>query len=140
MNTRPSASPNTHSVAGRHAADRVRARAAIVQAEHDDQQDHARRELDRTLRGFGLRTEPHFDPSLGTERSIFVWCRVPTARSDHELIYAILDDQGWRSDCARLSRHRQAYDVLRLVHQQTGATLVVIVKVPFGAFVPLEAA
>lgn len=132
--------PHCTTVVGRHAADLARARAAIAQGEHDDQQDHARRELDRTLRGFGLRTEPHFDPTLQTERSIFVHCRVHTARADHELVYAILDDQGWRSDCARLSRFRQAYDVLRLVHRGTGATLVVIIKVPFGAFAPLEAA
>lgn len=127
---------HTRTIAGRHAADQQRARD---RAEREEQQAHARTELDRTFRSLGLTTHPHFDPELETERSLWVNCRL-SHPGDHELAYAVLDNQGWRPDRTRLSRIRQSHDVLRLVHQQTGAILVVIIKVPFARPEPLEAA
>jgi hypothetical protein len=105
-----------------------------------DIQDHARAELDQALRAFGLSTAAHFDARLESERALWVNCRLASARADHELVYAVLDTQGWHPDRTRLSRTGQAHDVLRLVHKKTQATLVVIVKLPFGNAEPLEAA
>lgn len=124
-------------VAGRHAADRER---AVERETLTDRQDAARHALDRELRSYGLSTRPHLHPALGIDRSIWVNCRLASAAADHAFIYAILDELGWQPDPARLSRTRQAYDVLRLRHAATGATLVLIVKVPFGEVTPLEAA
>ena len=129
--------PALHTVAGRHAADqaRLRAREAALA-----RQDAALQRLDRALRAHGLTTHPHFDRALGCDRSVWVNCRLDSANADHERIYAILDEHGWKPDRSRLSRFRQHLDVARIRHQDTDATLVFIVKVPSGATVPLEAA
>lgn len=133
--------PPCTTIAGRHAADRQRERDRAQQHEvQQDRQDHARRELDRALTQLGFTTHPHFERGLESERSLWVNCRVQAARTDHELVYAVLDAQGWRPDIARLSRLRQSHDILRLRHRATGASLVVIIKVPFGHIEPLEAA
>lgn len=124
-------------VAGRHAADQARERR---RADRSTDQDTARWALERALRTYGLTTHPHLQPSLGIDRTIWVNCRLPTASADHAWIYAQLDELGWRPDRERLSRIRQGYDVLRLRHTASDATLVLIVKVPFGAVEPLEAA
>lgn len=129
--------PPCTTVAGRLAADRRRAAAAGLV---DDAHDRARNELERALRLAGLSTQPHFHRELAAERSLWVDCRLASAHDDHRLVYAVLDAQGWRPDRERLSRHGQRYDVLRLRHAGTDATVVVIVKVPFGEVVPLEAA
>ena len=129
--------PRLTTVAGRHAADLFRARnheAALAL------QDAALHRLDVALRAFGLTTHPHFDRSLECDRSLWVNCRLDTARTDHERIYAILDEQGWKPDRSRLSRFRSHLDVARIRHQDSDATMVLIVKVPSGAVVPLEAA
>lgn len=125
------------SVAGRHAADIARLRA---QDERSADQDAARLALDRALRAHGLTTHPHLHPELGIDRTIWVSCRLATAADDHAWIYAQLDELGWKPDRERLSRIRQSYDVLRLRHTATDATVVLIVKVPFGEVTPLEAA
>lgn len=128
-------------VAGRHAADRARDRdRAEAQSLIAELQDRVRGELDRELRSYGLTTHPHLHPALGYERSLWVNCRLASAATDHALVYAILDELGWSPDRARLSRIRQTHDVLRLRHAATDATLVLIVKVPFGEVAPLEAA
>lgn len=130
-------SPPCTTIAGRLAADRRRAADAnLVEQLHD----RARDELDRALRLAGLTTRPHFHRELAAERSLWIDCRLDRAHDDHRLVYAILDAQGWAPDRERLSRHGQRYDVLRLRHAGTDATVVVIVKVPFGEVVPLEAA
>lgn len=129
--------PCTTTTAGRHEADRQRERERAV---IEDAQEHARRELDRALRSFGLTTHPHFEPGLEDERSLWVNCRLGTAQQDRELVYAILDDKGWGPDSTRLSRIRLSHDVLRLAHTKSGAQLVVIIKVPYAQITPLEAA
>lgn len=105
-----------------------------------DLEDHARKAVDKTLRLYGLRTQPHFDRTLETERSLWVDCRLATAQADRAFVYAVLDDHGWHPDRARLSRHRDTYDVLRLKHRATGATLVLIIKSPFAELPHLEVA
>lgn len=124
-------------VAGRHAADRERA-DALLQRRVD--QDAARASLDSALRVYGLRTIPHFHPGIGEDQSLWVDCRVASARADHQLIYAVLDEQGWTPDRARLSRHRVSHDVIRLRHGRTNAALVLIIKIPCGDVPELEAA
>lgn len=129
--------PNITSIAGRHAADRERERhTELVNLFHH----RAFEALDDALRAAGLKTHPHFAPQLHDERSLWVECRLATAQTDHERVYAVLDDMGWQPDRERLSRFRGAYDVVRLQHAETGARLVVIVRMPTGAMYPMEAA
>jgi hypothetical protein len=125
-------------IAGRHEADR---RRAAIDQSWRILQEHARTALDKTLRLFGLRTNPHFHVSpLSEEPSLWAWCRLATARADHDFIYAVLDEQGWKTDPARLSRFSVPLDVIRLRHAPTDATLVLIIKIPTGEAPHLEAA
>lgn len=124
-------------VAGRHAADARRSRA------HDallERQDRVREQLAHELRSYGLTTHPHLQRVLVVDRSIWVECRVASCAQDRAFVYAILDELHWSPDCTRLSRFRQSYEVVRLRHADTGATVVLIVKIPFGVPEPLEAA
>lgn len=124
-------------VAGRHAADarRTRAYAGLL-----ERQDAAREQLVHELRSYGLVTYPHLQPELGVDRSIWVECRVASCANDRAFVYAILDELHWQPDTTRLSRFRQSYEVVRLRHADTGAAVVLIVKIPFGVPEPLEAA
>lgn len=124
-------------VAGRHAADsrRSRAHGALL-----ERQDAAREQLAHELRSYGLTTYPHLQPELGIDRSIWVECRVLSCAQDRAFVYAILDELHWTPDCTRLSRFRQSYEVVRLRHADSGAAVVLIVKMPATAPEPLEAA
>lgn len=124
-------------VAGRTAADRQRAMEAHAR---QDAQQKAREDLNRALMFYGLPTAPHFNPGLGEDRSLWVDCRIVCAAADRRLIADVMDQEGWRSDVHRLSRHGERYEVLRVRHTKTDATLVVIVKVPHGEVTYLEAA
>lgn len=125
-------------IAGRHAAEQARLR---VTTDRRESQDDARQQLVEALTRFGLDVRAHLQPELAdVDRTIWTACRVHCARADHESIYAILDLTGWRPDRARLSRHQLPYDVVRLRHPDTDATLVLIIKAPFGEAVPSEAA
>lgn len=124
-------------VAGRHAADARRARDALDRRELEDS---AREQLAREFRSYGLTTFPHLQPELGIDRSIWVECRLASCAADRALVYAILDELHWQPDPARLSRIRQSHEVVRLRHRDTGATVVLIVKLPAEAPAPLEAA
>lgn len=123
-------------VAGRAAADRRRAEAGLI----NQLQDRSREELDRALRFYGLPTVPHFNEALETDRTLFVECRLPCAEADRKLVYDVLDQEGWKPDAARTSRHRGWYDFLRLRHEGTDALLAVIIKRPHGEITHLEAA
>lgn len=92
--------PSVHTTAGRAAADRRRAEASII----TEVQDHARDELDRALRFYGLATKPHFNEALATDRTLWVECRLSCAEADRKLVYAVLDQEGWASDAERTSR------------------------------------
>ena len=124
-------------VAGRHAADsrRSRAHGALL-----ERQDAAGEQLAHELRSYGLTTYPHLQPELGIDRSIWVECRVLSCAQDRAFVYAILDELHWTPDCTRLSRFRQSYEVVRLRHADSGAAVVLIVKMPATAPEPLEAA
>jgi hypothetical protein len=100
-----------------------------VEARDGALHEGVRRELAKAFRAHGLRTLPHYSTDLA-EPSIWVECRVDTCASDHALIYALLDAEGWRTNTERLSRVSQRYDVTRVRHIRTGATLALIVKHP----------
>ncbi|MFA5941383.1 MAG: hypothetical protein WC809_18680 [Sinimarinibacterium sp.] len=103
-------------------------------------QDHARTEVDRTLRHFGLTTKTHFQPQLGIDRALHVRCRLATAGLDRKLVYAVLDEQGWNADCARLSHFCEFVDTMRVVHQPSGAVMAVVIRMPAGEPSRAEAA
>lgn len=123
-------------VAGRTAADRRRAEAGII----TQLQDRSREELDRALRFYGLPTVPHFQEALETDRPLWVECRLPCAEADRKLVYDVLDQEGWKPDSDRTSRHRGWYDFLRVRHEGTDALLAIIIKRPHGEITHLEAA
>lgn len=118
----------TTSIAGRHAADQRRVRAA----QEEFEQQAARHELDAALRMHGLTTHPHFNPALGCDRTLWVSCRPACPRTDYDCVWALLDVLGWHPDPARLSRHRTFLDVMRIRHGESDARLCLIVKVPHG--------
>lgn len=120
--------PALTTTAGRHAADVARQRAAAIAGHLAEQQDDVREDLAATYRRLGLRCFAHYHPQ-NAEPSLAVNCRLEHAL-DHDLVYAVLDEKGWRPDPARLSRVRHGYDVLRLVHEN-GARLVLVVHIPF---------
>ena len=128
--------PSCTTIAGRHAADvaRIRERRTVTV------QDAARERVARSCRRHGLTTHAHFEPELGTERTLWVDCRLESSRMDHAHVYAILETLGWKPDRARLSRFGERYDIVRLLHAETNATLTLIIKVPYGDVTPLEAA
>jgi hypothetical protein len=119
--------PAITTIAGRHAADRARAVAAN---RIEIAQDHARAGLDLAMRFHGLRTVPHFDPDPVDDRVLWINCRVGSVAADHALVYAVLDELGWRQNAARLSRHNARFDIVRLAHGPTAATVTVIIKMP----------
>lgn len=104
------------------------------------QQNTARECLARTIAQHGLAVHQHFESALGPERSLWVDCRLESRNTDQQLVYAILDEQGWRPDRDRLSRVNHRYDITRLKHASTNATLVVIIKLPMGEVGQWEAA
>jgi hypothetical protein len=133
--------PHSTSIAGRHAADRQRARAAdAVTAVTADAQFDARKALAYRLERAGLHTFADIIPRPNVEPTLALRCRVDSCEQDHARIYAILDEMGWKSDVNRLSRINHRYDILRLVHPATGATLVLIITLPAYQVSPWEAA
>jgi hypothetical protein len=118
-------------------ADMAKERA---RAERRDLQDKTRDQLAASCRRYGLTVNAHFQPELENERTLWVNCRAETRDTDHAHVYALLDEQGWKPDRERLSRYRQRHDIVRLRHADTDASLVLIIKVPFGSPSPLEAA
>lgn len=103
-------------------------------------QDHVRRDVARTLRMYGLAIKEHLAPPVGEDVAIHVRCRLATANPDRELVYAVLDDHGWNPDRTRLSRFRGEIDTVRLCHGDTGAQLVVVIRIPTGSALHSEAA
>lgn len=124
-------------VAGRHAAAlrRQRARTDLQIA-----QDLAREAFACAVSLHGLTVYRHFEAELGPERSLWIDCRVDSCAADHRLVYALLDEYGWQPDRTRLSRTSHRYDIVRLRHGTSDATLVVIIKLPVGGFMEWEAA
>jgi hypothetical protein len=123
--------PHPTSIAGRHAADRQRARAAEAASAHIvDAQFEAAAVLAFRLQRSGLQTCADILPHRPIEPTLGVRCRIDHCEADHSLIYAILDELGWKTDPKRLSRVNARYDILRLVHAASGATLVLIITLP----------
>lgn len=108
-------------------------------SEREALQSGVRRELANAFRAHGLRTLPHFSSDLG-EESVWVECRLDHLRADHALVYALLDEFGWKPNTERLSRFSQRYEVTRLRHKRTDATIALIVKLPLGEVPQWEAA
>ena len=112
------------STAGRHAADRARERAAQDGA-HD--QHEARAYLAHRIRTSGLpcfadlTLRPNVEPAIGVN------VRVDRAVTDEALVFTLLDDCGWR---IATGRHGQYGHHLFCEHKQTGAELVLHVKLP----------
>lgn len=124
-------------VAGRHAAQLRRQRERSAQrTDHDIAREHLA--LAASLRGLTICR--HFDPALGSERALWIDCRHGRCPTDHQLVYALLDELGWQPDTARLSRQNAHYDTCRLTHQASGAALCVIIKLPKGEPTQWEAA
>ena len=133
--------PHITSIAGRAAADRQRARAAeVATAKVEAAQQEAREALARRFKAAGLHAfaditaRPNVEPTLG------VRCSITSCEQDHSLVYAILDELGWKTDVRRLSRINSRYDILRLVHVQTSAMLVLIITLPAYQISSWEAA
>ena len=122
------------SIAGRHAADRVRARIDHRAAE----QLAALLALAEHLRGLSLTVHAHFSEVAVCERSLWVKCQADGQRGDHRAIYLALDVLGWKPDRARLSRFRAELDVLRIRHTASDAILLLLVRLPAGT--PFEPA
>lgn len=112
----------------------------LDQAEREKLQKLARERLVKTFELYGLRAKQHFDPRCDFVPSVKVDCRLERAQADRQFIYAVLDDQGCHPDRKRLSRINAHYDVLRLVHEETGTLLPLIIKVPQGTVYHWEAA
>lgn len=135
--------PHLTSIAGRHAADRERERAAQALLTHPDlieQQALARERLARTIRAHGIEVHARYDDVLGSERTLKVDCRLASCENDQRLVYAILDDQRWRPDTHRISRFNARYHVLRVRHAGTGAALAVVLSIPNCEVTQWEAA
>lgn len=135
--------PHLTSIAGRHAADRERERAAqalLTQPDVDEQQQLARERLARTIRNLGIEAHAHFDDVLGTERTLKVDCRLASCENDQRLVHAVLDDQHWRPDPRRISRYNARYHVVRVRHRDTGATLAIVLSIPNCEVTQWEAA
>jgi hypothetical protein len=120
-------SPGPHTVAGRHAADRARERdsrpALVARRAAIDQ-------LVTAIRAHGL---PHFADLTArpnVEPGIGVNVRLDRITADEALVFALLDERGWR---ITTGRHGTYGHHLFCVHEATGAEVVLHVKVPHAA-------
>lgn len=103
-------------------------------------QDTARAEVARGVRWFSIPTREHFEPEPDDERTLYVNCRLASAAVDRQVVYAVLEDQGWHPDSKRLSTYRGNLDTMRLVHSETRARLCVVIRIPTGETLQPEAA
>lgn len=103
-------------------------------------QDLARAEVARGIRWFSVPTREHFEPELGDDRTLYVNCRLASAAVDRQVVYAVLEEQGWHPDSKRLSTYRGHLDTMRLVHRDSGAKLCVVIRIPTGETLQPEAA
>jgi hypothetical protein len=119
------------SIAGRHAADRLRAAtAARAEAELRLERQNARVHLAQRLRAVGLAVAAECAEHPERMPTIAVNCRVDTCRADHALVYALLDETGWSKDPSRYARHNVYGDFVPLHHPTTQALCLLVVKVP----------
>lgn len=116
--------PDLHSTAGRHAADRIRARDDAARAADRNQ---AKAHLATRLRHLGLVTFADLTERPNVEPSLAVNCRIETCEADRKLVYAVLDDCQWRIVAGR---HLAYGDFLHCLHTASAAELLIIVKVP----------
>lgn len=120
--------PHLTSTAGRHAADRERARLESARrAEVTASQDAARDALVRALRLRGLRVLSRFDAE---DRSIHVTLGVETMLADEQRVASIVEAAGWRLTTLRLSRYRDYIDNVWIVHVDTGAQILLTTHRP----------
>lgn len=135
--------PHLTSIAGRHAADRERERAAqalLTPPDDCELQAAARDRLARVIRMHGLEACARFEDVLGPERTLKVDCRLASCANDQRLVYAILDDQRWRPDDRKRSVISARYHVLRVRHRDCGAQLAVVIGIPNSEVTQWEAA
>jgi hypothetical protein len=133
--------PHPTSIAGRHAADRQRARAAeAATATVESAQFDARKALSYRLSHAGLHTFADIIPRPNVEPTLGLRCRLDRCEQDHALVYAVIDEMGWKTDVNRLSRINSRYDILRLVHVESAATLLLIITLPAYEVAKWEAA
>lgn len=127
--------------AGKQVSRLAAARAPVqLSPEEIAAQEHARTEVARTLRMYGLRVNEHFHPELGEEHTLYVRCRLATAVPDRKLVYAVLENLDWNPDTSRLSTFRDEIDTMRLKHADSAARMAVIVRTPTGDTPRAEAA
>lgn len=120
--------PNLTSTAGRHAADRERARATQAAADAQDLVNEAAREtLRRAIAAHGIRV---VDALVAGRHELHVRCGVETCAAESALVDAIITDHGFRLDPTRISRFRERFEFVRLANTATGAKVEVVISRP----------
>lgn len=120
--------PHPTSIAGRHAADRERQRAASAAAEARHLVDEAAREtLRRAIAAHGIRV---IEVLRDGGTTLSVRCGIDTCARDSELVDAIITDQGFALDPTRISRFRERFEFVRLHQPATGAKVTVVISRP----------
>lgn len=119
--------PHLTSIAGRHAADRARQRAAAAAEARQLVSDAARETLRRTIAAHGIRV---LDRLTDAGHELRVQCSVDQCARDSELLDAIITDHGFALDPTRISRFRDRWELVHLHQPATGATVTVVISRP----------
>lgn len=120
--------PHPTSIAGRHAADRIRQRAAQAAAAAQQLVNEAAREtLRRAIVAHGIRV---VEVLRDGEHQLSVRCGIDTCAQDSEVVDAIITDQGFALDPSRISRFRERFEFVRLHQPATGAKVTVVISRP----------
>lgn len=87
--------------------------------------------LARCLQEYPLQVAAHFpEPELRIDPTIGLKVRAECRAGDLYNIDETLRRNGWQAERARLAPIDRAHDVRRFVHDETGATLVLIISLP----------
>ena len=120
--------PHLTSIAGRHAADRERQRAALAAAEVQTLvNDSARESLRRAIAAHQIRV---VDVLRDGRHELRVQCGVDTCAHDSALVDAIITDFGFALDPSRISRFSERFEFVRLHNPATGAKVEVVIGRP----------
>jgi hypothetical protein len=124
-------------IAGRHAADRQRARE---RAPLPDPKLAALEALAALLRKRPMRVFCDFHAAGGALPTIAAKVRLEYFFVDYVFIDAAVNDLGWRRNLTTSSRHTEKYDMRVLDHAASGARLLLIITLPHGEIEHVEAA
>lgn len=120
--------PHPTSIAGRHAADRERQRAAERAASVlTEINAEAREQLRRAIAAHGVRV---IDALRDGRHELHVRCGVDTCAHDSQVVDAIITDHGFTLDPTRLSRFRDRFEFVRLHNPATGAKVEIVISRP----------